>query len=319
MLIPVYRKNLLVLLGFCLASLPTLGQIFRLDTALNVPKEAGLHTISGLDFIPEAGVWQLVGDRGEQWRTPSLTHYEQAMRGPNTGLQLEALRYDAASRTYFGTVEENDAGSSYAFFCHDSLPRADQPKSITVFNRITPLPFHNKGIEGLALGADSTVWLAPEAGWAPTDGNQPTVQFYRYNWSGTSLSNPKQFGYPRDQMPALASSERYGGISEILWSGRNTLLVLERFYDGSRDSSFAKLYEVTFVENTSLVAPAKKLVFDFNTMLKGSRIDNLEGMAWMPAQLDRQRLVIISDDNGGDCPREKGGKCQYTQLIFLSR
>lgn len=307
---------------FCLCwigSGPVLSQPFQFDTTLYIPKEAGLHTISGLEFITTAGVWQLVGDRGEQWQTLNLTRFDQAVRGPNTGLQFEALRYDAATHTYFGTVEGNNAAGGYAFFCRDSLPRIGRAVTFTAFDRVVPLPFDNKGIEGLALGADSTVWLAPEAGWTPADSSQPTVLFYRYHWSGTSLSHKKAFAYPRDRRPDLTSSERYGGISEILWAGRNRLLVLERFYDSQRDSSFAKLYDVTFSESNSASAPTKKLAFDFNTMMKGHRIDNLEGMAWVPGSAGRQTLVIISDDNGGQCPRPNGKKCQQTQLIYLSR
>jgi hypothetical protein len=54
-------------------------------------------------------------------------------------------------------------------------------------------------------------------------------------------------------------------------------------------------------------------------MLNGNRIDNLEGMAWVPTATGKpRRLVIISDDNGGQCPRPSGKKCQQTQLIYLS-
>ncbi|MEZ0539338.1 esterase-like activity of phytase family protein [Fibrella arboris] len=300
-------------------SLSTVGQRFRFDTTIYVPSEAGLHTISGITFVESAGVWQLVGDRGEQWRMPDLTRYDLAVRGPNTGLQLEAIRYDAASHTYFGTVEGNNAAGGYAFFCRDSLPRVGTAPPMTKFDQLIPLPFDNKGIEGLALGADSTVWVAPEAGWTTADSSQATVFFHRYTWSGTLLSDRKEFAYPRDRMPRLASSERYGGISEIVWVAKNRLLTIERFYDSQRDTSYANLYEVTFSETSPAVAPIKTLVFNFNTMLNGHRIDNLEGMAWMPGQPGRQTLVIISDDNGGQCPRPNGKKCQQTQLIYLSR
>ena len=314
-----FRKVGLVACLLLLGGQYTYGQVFRLDTTVYVPREAGLHTISCIEFVQSAGGWQLVGDRGDQWRVADLRHYEQAVRGPGTGLQLEALRYDVASHTYFGTVEGSNTDGGYAFFCRDSLPRAGHPATLTEFDRRTPLPFDNKGIEGLALGTDSTVWLAPEAGWTPADSAQAAVAFYRYTWSGTSLGAKKAFAYPRDRMPQLTSSERFGGISDILWAGKNRLLVLERFYDSRRDSSFAKLYEVTFREENPAVAPAKTLVFDFNTMLHGNRIDNLEGMAWMPAQGSRRVLVVVSDDNGGVCPRPNGKKCQQTQLIYLSR
>lgn len=319
MALSFFQKTGLLFGVGCLTALTAPGQVFRLDTLLNIPKEAGLHTISGIEFIPEAGVWQLVGDRGEQWQSPDLLRYNQAKRGPNTGLQLEAIRYDAASHTYFGTVEGNNAAGGYAFFCRDSLPQAGSAATITVFDRVTPLPFDNKGIEGLALGTDSTVWVAPEAGWTPADSSHSSVAFYRYHWSGTALTGKKAFVYPRDRMPQLVSSERYGGVSDILWADKNRLLVLERFYDSGRDSAYANLYQVTFSENRSDVAPAKQLVFDFNTMLRGNRIDNLEGMAWVPTQSGRRVLAVISDDNGGQCPRPNGKKCQQTQLIFLSR
>jgi hypothetical protein len=314
----LYRT--LVALGLILVAVQSVfAQAFQLDSTVYLPQQAGLHTVSGIEFIPSAGVWQLVGDRGDQWQLASLAQYERAVRGPKTGLQLEALRYDTASRTYFGLVEGNNAAGGYAFFCRDSLPHIGGTIAPTQFERVTPLPFDNKGIEGLALGADSTVWLAPEAGWTPADSSQQAVLFYRYHWSGTSVSDKRAFAYPRDRMPQLTSSERFGGISEILWAGKNRLLVLERFYDNRRDSSFARLYDVTFQETAPTLAPTKQLVFDFNTMLRGRRIDNLEGMAWAPEQAGRRVLIIISDDNGGQCPRPNGQQCQQTQLIYLSR
>ncbi len=319
MLPSLYHKTALFLYGCWVATLPVSGQAFRFDTTIYIPKEAGLHTISGIEFIPATGVWQLVGDRGAQWRSPDLRQYDQAVRGDSTGMQLESIRYDTASHTYFGTVEGSNAAGSYAFFSRDSLPRIGRAANITTFDRLSPLPFDNKGIEGLALGSDSTIWVAPEAGWAPADSSQSTVLFYRYRWSGRELSDKKAFSYQRERIPQLTSSERFGGISEILWAGKNRLLVLERFYDNRRDTSYARLYEVTFPESPSGAAPVKELVADFNTMLRGNRIDNLEGMAWAPTQPGRRVLVVISDDNGGKCPRSDGKKCQQTQLIYLSR
>lgn len=307
------------LLFFCLGTLPGWAQRFRLDTTVYLPQAAGIHTVSGLAFIPSAGVWQLAGDKGDQWRLANLLRYNQATRGASVGARLEALRYDDASHTYFGTVEDdNQANVSYAFFTTDSLFQLGDRARLVRFDSLAPLPFVNKGLEGLALGADSTVWIAPEAGWTPADSARPTIAFHRYRWSGTGLSQKQSFTYPRDRFPQVTSSERFGGISEILWAGKNRLLVLERYYSSRLDSSFAKLYEVRFNEAKPTAVPTKKLVFNFNTGLGGRRVDNLEGMAWAPTRNGRRVLVLISDDNGGVCPPAPK-KCQQTQLIFLSR
>ncbi len=316
---PSFTCLLWLLIGY-LMPLRLPGQVFQMDTVLTVPAEAGLHNVSGLEYIPTAGVWHLVGDRGEQWWLPELTRYDQAVRGFDTGLRLEALRYDALSRTYFGAVEDDREGNvTYGFFNPDSLPRAGLSRTSTVFNRLAPLPFDNKGIEGLALGPDSTLWVAPEAGWVPSDSGSATILFYRYRWDGLSLKQKTAFAYAPDRHPQLTGPDRYGGLSEILWAGPNRLLVLERFYDSGRDTVLAKLYEVTFQESRRTVAPTKTVVFDFNTQLHGHRVDNLEGMAWAPVRSTRRVLAVVSDDNGGRCPRPDGRQCQQTQFIFLNR
>ncbi|MBC3787766.1 esterase-like activity of phytase family protein [Spirosoma utsteinense] len=257
---------LLLVSGF--PALSALGQSFQIDTTFFVPAQSGLHNVSGLEFIPTTGYWHLVGDKGEQWQVADLKRLQQAVRGADTGLRLEALRYDPLSRTYFGTVEDDKGENvAYAFLRADSL--MGQATNARRFDRLAPLPFDNKGIEGLALGADSTVWLAPEAGWSSADSSQSTVLFHRYHWNGKVLSQKTSFAYQRDRMPQLATSERYGGISEILWAAPNRLLVLERFYDGERDTSYAKLYVVGFGDTGSIAAAQKTLVFDFNTGLGG--------------------------------------------------
>jgi hypothetical protein len=296
------------------------AQSFQLDTNLYVPAQVGLHNVSAIEYKSDKQQWLLVGDKGEQWQLANLTHPESATLGMNTGLRLEALRYHSPTKTYFATVEDDgQADRSYGFFKKDSLPRQGESDTITPFVKLIPLPFDNKGLEGLALGADSTVWIIPEAGWVPADTSRSAVAVYRYRWNGQALTAQTTFSYPPERMPRLKSTERYGGVSEILWSGKNTLLVLERFYDSDRDTSYAKLYEVTFSETQPELVPQKTLVFDVNKGLGGKRVDNLEGMAYVPDALGRQRIVIVSDDNGGVCPRPNGKRCQQTQFIILSR
>lgn len=298
-------------------------QSFRADTTFFFPKQTELHNLSGIGYVPsiaQTGLWHLVGDKGEHFTLTDLTQPQQAVRLPDTGLRMEALRYDAPSRTFFGAVEDDKVTkTSFAFFWPDSLTPAQTDVRSTTFDLISPLPFDNKGIEGLALGADSTIWVAPEAGWSASDSNLTNVIFHRYHWAGSGLTQKMSFVYPIDRMPRLGSSERYGGISEILSAGHNRLLVLERFYDGDQDTSYATLYEVRFDETNPTAASIKQPVFNFNTGLRGRRVDNLEGMAWGPTRNGRRTLVLISDDNGGRCPRPDGKTCQQTQLMVLSR
>ncbi|GAB3259665.1 hypothetical protein GCM10027347_23460 [Larkinella harenae] len=283
---------------------------FTLKDYLSLPKSRNLHNISGLEYIPNRQEWHLAGDRGQYHiihHIRQLTDWAcQSDSSFQTGLYLEALRYDAASDTYYFSVE-NDT-ESFVGYRKQAIPKTNES-----FQRI-PLPYpmpvkRNKGIEALAL-TDRYLWIAPEAG--STDEAHVTnslIHFYRYRKDNDSLVFDAEFGYEIDRN--VCPSEALGGISEIIAipGDETRLLVLERCYENSTKTVTAKLYEARIDEtNRKLIKLNEKPAFDFNNR-NSFHPDNLEAMTWGEDTDGKKNLVIMSDDNTG--------KNQWTQVIVL--
>ena len=223
-----------------------------------------------------------------------------------TGLYLEAVRYDATTDTYYFAVENDD--ESYVGFSQHAMPRVGESFKRLTLPHAMPDPKTNKGIEGLAL-TPNYLWVAPEAGSVEEATPQNTLMhLYRYKKTNGTLALDAEFAYEIDRN--VCPNENLGGISEIIAmpDDETRLLVLERCYQ--KPTAIVKLYEVRVDEATkTLVKLRDKPAFDFNTQ-PGFSPDNLEGMAWTKDDKGNPILVVISDDNGG--------KRQWTQVLLLS-
>lgn len=308
-------KSLLSFLFYCLLSVTAYGQTvsFTFKDYLTLPHSRPLHGISGLEFIPERQEWQLAADRGHYHVFRQIHQLTDWVCAPDsvsqTGLYLESIRYDAASDTYFFSVETDD--ESYVGFKKHAVPRSGE-----AFSRIPlphPLPVNrNKGIEALAL-TPSYLWVAPEAGSVEEARiDNPTVHFYRYRKTEGSVALDAEFSYEMDRnVCPTDSNEKLGGISEIiaLPGDETRLLVLERCYETTTKSVTAKLYEAQVDEaGKKLIKLKEKPAFDFNNR-NGFRPDNLEAMSWGEDVEGRKTLLLFSDDNIS--------KNQWTQVVIL--
>ena len=199
-------------------------------------------------------------------------------------------------------------------------------------------PAHDRGVrnnaslEGLSFAPDgASVWLALEAplyedGGLPTPDRGALARITHLDRGGRVLG---QYAYPLDPIPARPGEGRFAdnGISEIVATGRDTLLVLERSAvqgDDGRYRNHVRLYEADVGRATDIravpalagaaatpasVPAAKRLVLDFTT-LGLPVVDNLEGFAFGPRLPNgHATLLFVSDDNFN--------KSQVTQLLLF--
>lgn len=176
-------------------------------------------------------------------------------------------------------------------------------------------PRRNLAFEGLAFAPDGqSLWVGMEAPLAQ-DGPVPTpdeggwARFTRIDREGGMLA---QVAYPVDPIPARPAHGRHAdnGVSEILALDATRLLVLERAAVQPADGpmrNFLRLYLADLstgsdVRGQERLRPGaftpvtKQLVLDLTTL--GTRLDNLEGMAWGPRLPNgNATLVMVSDDN----------------------
>jgi hypothetical protein len=161
----------------------------------------------------------------------------------------------------------------------------------------------NLTFEGLTLSNDGKTLYAGMEGPLSADGStatgRPRLRFIQYDKpKGGDFIPGKQFAYLAD--PAM-------NVTELAWVDEDTLLVLERGFDGTRFSS--KLFQVFLDKATDVSTVAaltdaspflyKKLLLDVGKCPNGAALlDNIEGMALGDVRGDgRQQVTLISDDN----------------------
>lgn len=276
---------------------------------LTLPRTAGLHGISGIEYRPDTKEWHLAGDRGTYHIISQLNQLSELMCRPDssveTGLYLEALRYDATTDTYYFAVENDE--ESYVGIRQHAMPHAGESFTRLPLPHAMPNPKTNKGIEGLALTANY-LWVAPEAGSVEEATPQNSlIHLYRYKKTKGGVVLDGEFAYEIDRN--VCPNENLGGISEIIAmpNDETRLLLLERCYQ--KPTVTARLYEAKIDEgNKKLIKFRDKPAFDFNTQ-PGFTPDNLEAMSWTKDAAGNDILVVVSDDNSG--------KRQWTQVILL--
>ncbi len=304
-------KNLLTTAFSLLTIVCVHGQTlsFALRDYITLPRTAGMHGISGIEYRPDTREWHLAGDRGGYHILTGVRQLSDILCRPDsvfqTGLYLESVRYDVSTDTYYFAVENDD--ESYVGIRKHAMPKAGETFSRLPLPHAMPDPKTNKGIEGLAL-TPTSLWVAPEAGSVEEATPQNTlIHLYRYKKVKDSLALNGEFAYEIDRN--VCPTENLGGISEIIAmpDDENRLLVLERCYQ--KPIVTARLYEVRVDEvNKKLIKYRDKPAFDFNAQ-SGFLPDNLEGMTWTVDEKGNNVLVIVSDDNGG--------KRQWAQVLLL--
>lgn len=187
---------------------------------------------------------------------------------------------------------------------------------------------NNASFEGLSLAPDgASLWVALEGplhedGPLPTPVHGAPARITHLDRTGRVLG---QYVYPVDPIPAAPGDGRAAdnGVAEILATGPDTLLVLERAAvqgDDGRYRNFIRLYQADLRAASDVrtvpalaVAPftpaTKRLLLDFTT-LGLPVLDNVEGFAFGPRLANgNATLVFVSDDNFN--------RHQVTQLLLF--
>ena len=242
---------------------------------------------------------------------------------PLDAADAEAIRFDPSTGTLWWSSEGGRGADDGDPFVRESDAEGRPVGSLPVdpmfrFTDDGRGPRRNRAFEGLALTADGRSLFVAMEGSLLQDGPMPTMQhgawsrISRHDRAGAASFGAMraQYAYPLDPIPsagAWTAALALNGISEILASDNERLLVLERAFTIG-GGWHVRLYEADWRGATDIGARAslvattpfepmtKRLVFDFDTLPFDP--DNLEGMSFGPTLANGHRtLVLVSDDN----------------------
>lgn len=176
-------------------------------------------------------------------------------------------------------------------------------------------PRHNSVFEGVAFDEDySHVYVSveeplyedgPRAAGGDTTGWIRIIKFNRKLKQAVG-----QYAYQIDAVPfpaIPAGAHKINGVSDILYTGNDKFIVIERAFSTGRGPSDIRVYlaDINGAEDISSRslqqsppghAITKKLLLDMNTLDR--YIDNIEGVTFGPALANGHRtLLFVADDN----------------------
>jgi hypothetical protein len=259
-------------------------------------------------------------------KDPSGNYYPNSRRNPSRTPDPEALRYNPKNNTFVWSSEgerivtpgktvlenpsvtETDSKGNYLDTFH--LPEqlimhsTDYgPRQNEVFEGVT----FDHNYKNLFVSVEEPLYQdGPRAGTGDSSGIVRILKF------DMKTKRPvAQYAYRIDPVafPAITPSAfKINGISDILWIGKNKLLVLERSYSTGRLSCTIKLFlaNLSTAENIGNIASlkdfpnvktaSKKLILNMDSL--GIYIDNIEGVTFGPMLPDGKRsLLFIADNN----------------------
>ncbi|MFI5129581.1 MAG: esterase-like activity of phytase family protein [Chitinophagales bacterium] len=176
-------------------------------------------------------------------------------------------------------------------------------------------PRHNSVFEGVSFDdGNSHVYVSVEepiyddGPRAATGDSTAWVRILKFNRKLRQCV--AQYAYQVDAVPFAADPPgafKINGISDIMYLGNNTFLVVERAWSTGRVSSDIRVYladgryaediSSTTLDITPVKKPmTKKLLLDMNSLNRF--IDNIEGVSFGPVLANGHRsLIFVADDN----------------------
>ncbi len=150
----------------------------------------------------------------------------------------------------------------------------------------------NKGWEGLTFDTTfKNLYISVEQ-----THKKPFTHILKYNLETKKVDTLR---YRLDILPDDKTNDN--GITEILYCGKNTLLVLERAWQKSVKQTSVRVYKCKINSKKKEVEKIK-CIADFNDLY--FKADNVEGMTF---NADKSKIIFITDDNAN--------KHQQTQII----
>ncbi len=267
----------------------------------NATKAKRLGGISGIEYFSNDSMLLVSDHDGDGYSYAFTMNTASKITGASRfyGLKgVEAIRYNRFTKQLFYSFEKNKTtGVGYI----------EKGKAVELFSE--PIPSanstNNRGVEGIAIASDGSLWAAFESGGS-TECDNSSLPFYRYPLHKGQYDTAKRTTY---EYPFSRCSCSHGifngmmgnGVSEILAfkDDPNKLLVLERCFSGFQ--VHVLLFLATIPPTGNKIQ--KELLFNFNSNSKFDAAnksfapDNLEGMAWGPLENGKRTLYMVSDNN----------------------
>ena len=269
---------------------------------------------------------------------PSGKTYPSVKENPSLTPDPESLRYNPRTKEMVWTSEGERLLTAKDSFLQDPAIHFIQPsgKHIRTLSLPEGLQIHktekgprrNGVLEGASFSDDyKKLYVSleepryedgPQAALTPNDA---WIRIYTFNTADGK--NTTQYAYKLDPVayaPNPAGSFMVNGVPDILYAGKDQLLVMERSFSTGRLACTIKIYSVDLKEAQDIKgihslqkeAPArplqKKLLLNLDEL--GIYTDNVEGMSFGPNLPNgKKTLWMIADNNFS--PSEK------TQLFLF--
>ena len=144
---------------------------------------------------------------------------------------------------------------------------------------------------------------------ADTDENNAFIRILKFD--AKSKKNTRQYAYKLDPVAYPANpvnAYKINGVPDILSTGENKLLVIERSYSSGRLACTVKLFNSdlskasdirhnpSLLNNKDFIAADKKLLLNMDDL--GIYVDNIEGVTFGPLLPNgKKTLLLVADNN----------------------
>lgn len=142
---------------------------------------------------------------------------------------------------------------------------------------------------------------------ADTQDVNPMIRILKFD--ATTKKNTAQYAYKLDPVAysTLPLAFKINGVSDILWAGKDKLLVMERSFSTGRIACTVKIFEadlskgtdikdnLSLINNKNFVPVPKRLIINMDNL--GRFVDNVEGMTFGPTLPNGHKTLITMVDN----------------------
>lgn len=259
-------------------------------------------------------------------KNKSGNFYPNSRQDPYHTPDPEALRYDAKNNSLMWSSEgERIVNSQKIILENPAVTETDlngnfkdtfQLPSQLIMHATEEGPRQNGVFEGVTFDDNyKNLFVSVEEPLyqdGPRAGTGDSTGFVRIIKFDIKTKKPvAQYAYMIDPVafpPITPSSFKVNGISDILWLGKNKLLIIERSYSTGRLACTIKVFiaDISKAENINNIASlkdkpeikiaSKKLLLNMDDL--GIYIDNIEGVTFGPKLPNgKQSLLFVADNN----------------------
>ncbi len=270
----------------------------------------GIDTVIFLDFIcllqPDGNVYP--NKKENPFRTPD----PEAIRYNPNKKNLIWTSEGERDLSIFRDVIENPAITTVTVKGRyiDTFPLPEQ----VVIHKEEIGPRKNSVFEGVTFANDyKDVFvnveepLYQDGPQADTQDVNPMIRILKFD--ADTKKNTAQYAYKLDPVAhaPLPLTFKINGVSDILWAGKDKLLVMERSYSTGRLACTVKIYEadlskatnikdnLSLIKDNKFIPATKRLIINMDNL--GRFVDNVEGMTFGPTLPNGHKTLITMVDN----------------------